>query len=110
MTTSTETHADSADAVNGQAAEGLKQARLIALGRQALLAFWRDLPQLLQEHPRMWVAYHGDVRLGIGPTRFALWQECEHLGLQPEEFMIRSIEPEDPGVVEAFGEIAPLAP
>ena len=74
------------------------------LGRQALLAFWRDLPQLLQERPWQWVAYHGDRQLGFGKTQTELWQECLRQGWQPEEFMIRSIEPEDPEVVDGFYE------
>jgi hypothetical protein len=69
------------------------------LGRQALLAFWRDLPRLLQEHPRQWVAYHGERQLGFASTRAELWAECLRQGLQPEEFLIRSIEPEDADIV-----------
>ena len=81
------------------AAAGQAQADLDALGRQALLTFWRDLPQLLQERPGQWVAYRGDRQLGFGKTQTELWQECLRQGLDPEEFMIRSIQPEDPDLV-----------
>ena len=69
------------------------------LGRQALLAFWRDLPRLLQERPRQWVAYHGERQLGFAPTRAELWAECQRRGLKADEFLIRSIEPEDADIV-----------
>ena len=75
------------------------QPRSGELGRQALLAFWRDLPRLLQERPRQWVAYHGERQLGFASTRAELWAECQRQGLRPEEFLIRSIEPEDPDIV-----------
>jgi hypothetical protein len=78
---------------------GQQPPDLDALGRQALLTFWRDLPQLLQERPGQWVAYRGERQLGFGRTRTELWQECLRQGLDPEEFMIRSIQPEDPDLV-----------
>jgi hypothetical protein len=67
-----------------------------ALEVQALRTYWRDLPQLLQERPGQWVAYHGDRQLGFAGTRYELWQECLKQGLRPDEFLIRIIEPEDP--------------
>jgi hypothetical protein len=76
-----------------------QQTKAVPLGKQALLAFWRDLPQLLQERPGQWVAYHGDQQLGFGRTRTELWHELLRRGLQPAEFLIRSIEPEDPDLV-----------
>jgi hypothetical protein len=81
------------------------EARYDALARQAILAFWHDLPQLLQERPGQWVAYHGDRQLGFGATRFELWQECLRKGLVPEEFLVRSIEPEDPTLVLEGSEV-----
>jgi hypothetical protein len=73
--------------------------RCAVLGKQALLAFWRDLPQLIQERPWQWVAYHGDRQLGFADTRVELWQECLRQGLQEGEFIVRSIEPEDQDLV-----------
>src|SRR5262249_28662694 len=64
------------------------------LGEQALRAFWRDLPQLLQERYRQWVAYHGDRQLGFARTKYELCQECERQGFARDEVLIRSIEPE----------------
>ena len=87
------------DPLKGPPQEGDEGLRLAELGKNALLAFWQDLPQLLQERPRQWVAYHGGRRLGFGRTRTELWQECLRQGFRPDEFMIRSIEPEDPDLV-----------
>ena len=56
-------------------------------------AFLRDLPCLLGERPREWVAYHGDAQLGFAKTRTELYQECLRRGLNPEEFLVCSIEP-----------------
>ena len=49
-------------------------------------AFRRDLPQLLQERPGQWVAYHGAQRLGFGTTQTALWNECLRQGY--EDFIV----------------------
>jgi hypothetical protein len=54
---------------------------------------------LLQERPRQWVAYHGERQLGFAPTRAELWAECQRRGLKADEFLIRSIEPEDADIV-----------
>src|SRR5690242_12347504 len=59
-------------------------------------AFRRDLPQLLQERPGQWVAYHGDVRIGFGSSKRVLYQECLRQGLPIGDFAVRSIEPEVP--------------
>jgi hypothetical protein len=74
------------------------------MGKQALLAFWRDLPQLLKERPGQWVAYRGDQRLGFAETRAELWQQCLKQGYTPGEFLVRSIEPEDPDLVLGTGD------
>src|SRR5438128_2039878 len=55
---------------------------------QAMDAFYRDLPQLLKDHDRQWVAYHGDQRVGFGRTQTALYQRCLRDGIQPDEFMV----------------------
>jgi hypothetical protein len=90
--------AEHAPPAAGRAEGAAARARLAALNRASLLAFWRDLPQLLAERPRQWVAYHGERVLGFAPTRAALWQQCLDQGFRPDEFLIRSIEPEDPDV------------
>ncbi len=69
---------------------------------QAREAFHRDLPQLLREHSRKWVAYSGGQRLGIGSSKTQLYQECLRRGLGPGEFLVLSIEPELPREVVVF--------
>jgi hypothetical protein len=64
-------------------------------------AFRRDLPELMKTHYRQWVAYHGDERLGFGRSQTALYQECFRRGLQEDEFVVRSIEPEMPDEIDA---------
>jgi len=63
---------------------------------QARESFRRDLPQLLTEHSRKWVAYSGDQRLGIGSSKTELYQECLRRGFVPGQFLVLSIEPELP--------------
>ena len=70
--------------------------RVYTLTERALLAFWRDLPQLLEERYHQWVGYHGEQCLGFADSQEELWQECLRRRLRPDEFLIRSIEPEDP--------------
>ena len=110
MSTHPETQPTSTDGLNGPSREPAEKQRLIALGRRSLLAFWRDLSQLLKTHPRQWAAYSGDVRLGIGPTRYELWQECERRGYKDGEFLICYIETQDPAFVEAFDQPLPPEP
>ena len=54
--------------------------------------FHRDLPRLIEERPGEWVAYHGDRRIGVAPTKAELYQECLRRGLKRGEFLVRSIE------------------
>ena len=67
--------------------------------------FRRDLPRLLREHPRQWVAYHGDERVAVGPSKRQLYQKCLRRGLRVGEFVVRSIEPEVPREVEHFNDV-----
>jgi hypothetical protein len=69
------------------------------LGEQAMRAFWRDLPQLLQERYRQWVAYHGDRQIGFARTQFELGQECVRQGYDLDEILLRSVEEELPDLV-----------
>lgn len=55
--------------------------------------FFRDLPQLLQEHPKKWVAYHGDKRVGIAKSSSVLYRECRQASIPEDEFVVRCIEP-----------------
>jgi hypothetical protein len=61
---------------------------------EAQRTFFRDLPQLLKEHPGKWVAYHGAKRIAFGESQRALWRECERLGY--EDFLVRRIRPYPP--------------
>jgi len=74
--------------------EQLLGERLPTAVVQAREAFRRDLPRLLAEHPRQWVAYNGEDCLGIGRSKTALHQECVERGFSPEHFLVLSIEPE----------------
>lgn len=62
--------------------------------RTASAAFRRDLPRLLTVRAGQWVAYRGDEQLAFAPTKTELYQECVRRGLDPNEFLVRSIEPE----------------
>ena len=44
--------------------------------RVAQAAFVRDLPQLIAEHRRSWVAYHGDRRVAIGSSKRQLFKDA----------------------------------
>jgi hypothetical protein len=62
--------------------------------QEALDAFRRDLPELLQKKPGAWVAYAGARQLGFGKTQTELYQRCFAQGLQRGKFIVRCIEPE----------------
>jgi hypothetical protein len=105
MTQNTNTDQQAGLAMPPAATTTADQDRCATLIKQAMLAFWRDLPQLLQERPGQWVAYYGDRQLGFATTHLELWQECIRRGLPPGEFLVRSIEPEDPTLVLEGSEI-----
>lgn len=63
--------------------------------REALDAFRRDLPEMMKEHHREWVAYHGAIRLGFGKDDFDLYQRYMVQGYDPEELLVSPVEPED---------------
>jgi len=63
--------------------------------------FRRDLPALLKEKPRYWVAYHGDRRVGIAKTDLELYQLCARLGIPQGERIVRPIELEPPYEVDS---------
>jgi hypothetical protein len=62
---------------------------------QSQAAFRRDLPQLLKERPGQYVAYHGDTRVGFADSDAVLCQQCLARGLTWDQFVVRSIEPEE---------------
>ena len=73
--------------------------------QQSQNAFRRDLPQLLRERYRQWVAYHGDERIGFSPSKRQLYQECLRRGLRPGTFVVRSIEPEAPRETDHLADV-----
>ena len=60
-----------------------KQEQAVStLDAQSLLAFYRNLPELLKTHNRQWVAFHGEELMGfasyadgIVPTLHPWWAE-----------------------------------
>jgi hypothetical protein len=61
---------------------------------RSMQAYWRDLPQLLllRSRKRVWVAYHGDERVGFGRSRADLYDECMGRGLARGEFYVGMLE------------------
>lgn len=79
--------------------------RMPPMMARSLEAFRRDLPELLETHYHQWVAYHGDQRLFFGRTQTKLYERCLRRGLEPDEFMVCSIEPEiaDEDITWSYG-------
>jgi hypothetical protein len=70
-------------------------------------AFRRELPLLLQ-NPRLyrqWVAYRGEERISIAPSKRQLYQECLRRGMREDEFVVRRILPEVPREVESLSDV-----
>jgi hypothetical protein len=80
------------------------------MGEKAVRAFRRDLPGLLKERPRQWVAYHGDQCLGFAMTARELFRECLRRGIPDNEYIIRPIGPEVPDVINYPKLIVPPPP
>jgi hypothetical protein len=72
----------------------------LSMGEKAVRAFRRDLPGLLKERPRQWVAYHGDQCLGFAMTARELHRECIRRRLPDDEYIVRPIAPEPPDVID----------
>jgi hypothetical protein len=72
-----------------------------ALGLQALEAFRRDLPRLLEEQPGQWVLYHGDQLIGFSRTPPELYKEMDRRGFRGRDCVVRSIEEEPPDIVDS---------
>jgi hypothetical protein len=56
-------------------------------------AFLRDLPGLLATHAGGWAAYSGDLQIGTGSSKRALYRDCIAAGYRDGEFLICGIEP-----------------
>jgi hypothetical protein len=58
-------------------------------------AFQRDLPRLLIEYPKHWVAYGGGSMIaGPDQSKTNLYHQCLQLGWQPGDFLLLAISPE----------------
>jgi hypothetical protein len=80
---------------SGGADTPIATARVPAGILRSQQAFWRDLPQLLQDrsnHGR-WVCYHGEERIGIARTEVELIRECLRRGLRDDTYDLHVIEP-----------------
>jgi hypothetical protein len=60
----------------------------------------RILPELRQDHPREWAAYHGERLLEIGRSRAALYQACASRGFDVSDVLVLGIAPEGPAEIE----------
>jgi len=63
--------------------------------------FLRDLPELLKTNKGDWAAYTKGRRIGCGPSKRKLYQNCLDRGLKEGEFVVCSIEPEAPSEADA---------
>jgi len=63
--------------------------------QQSLRAFQHDLAKLWAVHPGQWVAYQGDLQIGLAAHKHELYQDCFRRGLQRDEFVIFCIEPQE---------------
>jgi hypothetical protein len=61
---------------------------------RGLIAFARDLPELLTTHYGHWVIYHGDDRFGPAETFQELDSACQEKRIPIGEQVVRMIEPE----------------
>jgi hypothetical protein len=60
----------------------------------------RILPELRQDHPREWAAYHGERLLEIGGSRAALYQACVSRGFDVSDVLVLGIAPEGPAEID----------
>ena len=62
---------------------------------RCMQAYWRDLPQLLQNKRLRgkWVAYKGEEQVVFGKTQTDVYQECFRRGLERGQFYVDKIEP-----------------
>jgi hypothetical protein len=62
--------------------------------REAQTAFRLALPELWQQRPGQWVAYHGAEQIGFSTSKRSLYEVCFRRGLKRGEFVVRRIEPQ----------------
>ncbi len=88
----------------GNAARQLKEGNVPEGIRRSQEAFFRDLPELLEDRRLRgkWVAYHRDERIKIGRTQTDVIRECNRRGLEGDQYDVFVIEPQsqDPEEVD----------
>lgn len=64
---------------------------------RSMKAYWRDLPALLGGWWKRgkWVAYWGDVRVGIAGSQHKLIKKCHRMGFPPDQVYYGLIRPRD---------------
>ncbi len=60
---------------------------------EAQAAFFADLPEMLRDHYKQWVAYHSKHRIGFGKDDRALEEECLRQGYNENELLIYLVYP-----------------
>ncbi len=81
-----------ADADRAEQIRALLASDPLPMIQASVDAFRRDLPELLRNHRRMWVAYNGDQRVAIGRYPMELYKTCFQRGLTRDEFIVCGIE------------------
>ncbi len=61
-------------------------------------AFLRDLPALMSQHAKQWVAYRGSHRVAMGANDQEVLQSCIAQRLPEDELVIRRIQPDIPPI------------
>jgi hypothetical protein len=62
--------------------------------QEAQAAFRLALPELWQQRPGQWVAYHGAEQIGFSTSKRSLYEVCFRRGLKRGEFLVRRIDPQ----------------
>jgi hypothetical protein len=78
-----------------------KPSHELSLGELSVRTFIKDLPELLKQYPGMWVAYHGNRRVGIAKTDLELYNECTRQEIPDDEYIVSPIELEPPDEVDS---------
>jgi hypothetical protein len=94
-----EARADNAQSTPEVARSRFLESKPALVIRNSLEAFHRDLPQLLREHPREWVAYHGDRAIGFAASQVDLYERCLGQGFAEGEFLVQCVVSE-PDIVD----------
>ena len=85
-------------AVASQFGVGEMDTEVPTIIQEGTAAFLQELPALMSDHPKQWVAYHGSKRVGFGLSDYQLLRECVAQGLPDDELVIRRIQPDIPTI------------